>query len=83
MGRHRHYAYQTGSVLQQGNVICLGGDSHRDPRDIDPACNTAGFDTTLSTHLDRNGRTLPMDFGHLRLAGNQYSERHVGEERHE
>jgi len=61
------YTYQTGSVLQWGNVIYTGGDLDWNPRNIDRAFNTGAFNTVPSQQLDRNVRTLPLDFGHLRL----------------
>ncbi len=61
------HTYQTGSVLQWGNVIYQGGDLNWNPRNIDAAFNTSAFNTVPAQQLDRNVRTLPLDFGHLRL----------------
>ena len=61
------YTYQSGAVLTWGNVIYLGGDLEWDPRNVARAFNTAAFNTIPSQQLDRNIRTLPSDFGELRL----------------
>jgi hypothetical protein len=61
------YTYQSGAVLTWGNVIYLGGDFQWDPRNVDRAFNTAAFNTAPAQQLDRNIRTLPSDFGELRL----------------
>jgi hypothetical protein len=61
------YTYQSGAVLTWGNVIYLGGDLQWDPRNVDRAFNTAAFNTNPAQQLDRNIRTLPSDFGELRL----------------
>jgi Carboxypeptidase regulatory-like domain len=61
------YTYQSGSVLTWGNVIYLGGDLQWDPRNVERAFNIAAFNTNPAQQLDRNIRTLPSDFGELRL----------------
>ena len=61
------YTYQSGAVQTWGNVIYLGGDLEWDPRNVDRAFNTAAFNTVPAQQLDRNIRTLPSDFGELRL----------------
>jgi hypothetical protein len=61
------YTYQSGAVLTWGNVIYLGGDLQWDPRNVDRAFNTGAFNTNPTQQLDRNIRTLPSDFGELRL----------------
>lgn len=61
------YTYQTGSVLQWGNVIHTGGDLDWNPRNIDRAFNVDAFNRVPAQQLDRNLRTLPLDFGRLRL----------------
>lgn len=61
------YTYQSGGVLTWGNVIYLGGDLQWDPRNVDRAFNSGAFNTIPSQQLDRNIRTLPSDFGELRL----------------
>ena len=61
------YTYQSGAVLTWGNVIYLGGDLQWDPRNVDRAFNIAAFNTNPAQQLDRNIRTLPSDFGELRL----------------
>jgi hypothetical protein len=63
------YTYQSGQVATWGNVIYLGGDLQWDPRNLDRAFNTAAFNTNSAQQLDRNIRTLPSDFGRLRLDG--------------
>ena len=74
------YTYQSGAVLTWGNVIYLGGDLQWDPRNVDRAFNTAAFNTIPAQQLDRNIRTLPSDFGELRLDAGQHAERGAGEE---
>ena len=62
------YTYQSGAVLTWGNVIYLGGDLQWDPRNIDQRVQHRARSTRNSAQqLDRNIRTLPSDFGALRL----------------
>lgn len=63
------YTYQSGSVVSWGNVIYLGGDLGWEARNIERAFDTSRFNTNPSQQLDRNLRTLPSDFGHVRSDG--------------
>ena len=63
------YTYQSGSVVSWGNVIYLGGDPGWEARNIERAFDTSRFNTNPSQQLDRNIRTLPSDFGHVRSDG--------------
>ena len=62
-----HYTYQGGQVASWGNVIYLGGDLDWDPRNIDQAFDITRFNRSAAQQLAMNIRTLPPDFGHLRL----------------
>ncbi len=62
-----HYTYQGGQVASWGNVIYLGGDLNWDPRNIDQAFDITRFNRNSAQQLSMNIRTLPPDFGNLRL----------------
>jgi hypothetical protein len=61
------YTYQSGSPVNWGNVIYLGGDLSWDPRNIDQAFDVTRFNRTSAQQLSHNIRTLPPDFGNLYL----------------
>ena len=62
-----HYTYQGGQVASWGNVLYLGGDLNWDPRNIDQAFDITRFNRNAGQQLSMNIRTLPPDFGNLRL----------------
>jgi hypothetical protein len=60
------FTYQTGSPLNWGNVIYLGGPLDLSPHDPRRTFNSTAFDTVSGDQLADNWRTFPQFFSNLR-----------------
>lgn len=61
------YTYQSGALLNWGNVIYYGGPLHLNPRQVNgPAFDTMQFNIVAAQQLANNVRTFQMYFNNLR-----------------